>query len=237
MTNGGPGHATELLITYIYKSGFGQTKFDYAAALTVVQFIAAAGADLSRQPRRRRQCRRAGAAVSAMRQRATLLRHAALVGDLGDHAAARSTGCSRPRSPNENIYAYPPRLLPENPHLFNFVDVWYLIPFPRYLLNSLIVSALVVAVQRRLQRHGRLRADQELSGQARDPAAVPLLHADPVPGHHHPGLPDHRPSSGCSTPISASPSRCSPPSCASSCSRPPSRRCRTRSSTRRGSTA
>ena len=39
MTNGGPGHATELLITYIYKSGFGQTKFDYAAALTVVQFL------------------------------------------------------------------------------------------------------------------------------------------------------------------------------------------------------
>jgi ABC-type sugar transport system permease subunit len=39
MTNGGPGHATELLITYIYKSGFGQTKFDYAAALTVVQFV------------------------------------------------------------------------------------------------------------------------------------------------------------------------------------------------------
>jgi multiple sugar transport system permease protein len=26
------------LITHIYKSGFGQTKFDYAAALTVVQF-------------------------------------------------------------------------------------------------------------------------------------------------------------------------------------------------------
>jgi ABC-type glycerol-3-phosphate transport system permease component len=46
---------------------------------------------------------------------------------------------------NENIYAYPPRLLPENPHLFNFVDVWYLIPFPRYLANSLIVSGLVVA--------------------------------------------------------------------------------------------
>jgi len=38
MTNGGPGHATELLITYMYKAGFGQTKFDYAAAITVVQF-------------------------------------------------------------------------------------------------------------------------------------------------------------------------------------------------------
>ena len=39
MTNGGPGHATELLITWIYKAGFGQTRFDYAAALTVVQFL------------------------------------------------------------------------------------------------------------------------------------------------------------------------------------------------------
>lgn len=46
---------------------------------------------------------------------------------------------------NENIYAYPPRLFPEDPHLFNFVDVWYLIPFPRYLLNSILVSAIVVA--------------------------------------------------------------------------------------------
>lgn len=39
MTNGGPGHATELLVTYIYKAGFGQTRFDYAAAITVVQFV------------------------------------------------------------------------------------------------------------------------------------------------------------------------------------------------------
>jgi len=39
MTNGGPGHATELLITWIYKAGFGQSRFDYAAALTVVQFL------------------------------------------------------------------------------------------------------------------------------------------------------------------------------------------------------
>jgi len=38
MTNGGPGHATELLITYIYKQAFGETRFDYAAALTVAQF-------------------------------------------------------------------------------------------------------------------------------------------------------------------------------------------------------
>ena len=45
----------------------------------------------------------------------------------------------------ENIYAYPPRLIPQDPHLFNFVDVWYLIPFPRFVLNSVIVSAMAIA--------------------------------------------------------------------------------------------
>jgi len=39
MTGGGPGRATEILVTYIYKLGFGQTKFDYAAAVTVVFFV------------------------------------------------------------------------------------------------------------------------------------------------------------------------------------------------------
>ncbi|MCZ8122377.1 MAG: carbohydrate ABC transporter permease [Magnetospirillum sp.] len=45
---------------------------------------------------------------------------------------------------NENIYAYPPRLLPEDPHLFNFVDVWYLIPFDTYFWNSVVVSTIAV---------------------------------------------------------------------------------------------
>lgn len=45
----------------------------------------------------------------------------------------------------ENIYDYPPHLWPVRPNLFNFVDVWYLIPFPRYLLNSIIVSLIAVA--------------------------------------------------------------------------------------------
>ncbi len=39
MTGGGPGHATELLITYIYKAAFTLTQFDYAGALTVVMFV------------------------------------------------------------------------------------------------------------------------------------------------------------------------------------------------------
>jgi ABC-type glycerol-3-phosphate transport system permease component len=45
----------------------------------------------------------------------------------------------------ENIFSYPPSILPKDPHLFYFVDVWYTIPFFRYLVNSIIVSAIVVA--------------------------------------------------------------------------------------------
>jgi ABC-type glycerol-3-phosphate transport system permease component len=45
----------------------------------------------------------------------------------------------------ENIFAYPPALLPRSPHLYYYVDVWYFIPFARYFLNSVAVSAVVVA--------------------------------------------------------------------------------------------
>ena len=44
----------------------------------------------------------------------------------------------------ENIFVYPPALLPENPHPFFYVDVWYAIPFVRYLFNSIVVSVIVV---------------------------------------------------------------------------------------------
>jgi ABC-type sugar transport system permease subunit len=39
MTQGGPAHATDLLITYIYNVAFKLSKFDYAAAVTVVNFL------------------------------------------------------------------------------------------------------------------------------------------------------------------------------------------------------
>ena len=45
----------------------------------------------------------------------------------------------------ENIFVYPPAILPKNPHLFYYVDVWYTIPFFRFLVNSVAVSAIVVA--------------------------------------------------------------------------------------------
>jgi ABC-type glycerol-3-phosphate transport system permease component len=44
----------------------------------------------------------------------------------------------------ENIFVYPPAILPQDPNPFYFVDVWYAIPFLRYLVNSIIVSAIVV---------------------------------------------------------------------------------------------
>jgi len=45
---------------------------------------------------------------------------------------------------DENIFAYPPHILPTDPNLFSYVDVWYLIPFPRFLWNSVVVSLLAI---------------------------------------------------------------------------------------------
>jgi ABC-type glycerol-3-phosphate transport system permease component len=44
----------------------------------------------------------------------------------------------------ENLFVYPPRLWPESPHIFYFVDVWYAVPFVRYLWNSVVVSVIAV---------------------------------------------------------------------------------------------
>jgi len=44
----------------------------------------------------------------------------------------------------DNIFAYPPALLPRQVHLFYFVDVWYYIPFVRFLVNSVAVSLIAV---------------------------------------------------------------------------------------------
>jgi ABC-type glycerol-3-phosphate transport system permease component len=45
----------------------------------------------------------------------------------------------------ENIFVYPPSVLPVAPHPFYYVDTWYYIPFARYLANSVIVSGLSIA--------------------------------------------------------------------------------------------
>lgn len=49
------------------------------------------------------------------------------------------------KSGGENIFQYPPRLLPERPTLANFAAVFDTQPFARYTLNSVIVSAIAVS--------------------------------------------------------------------------------------------
>ncbi len=48
------------------------------------------------------------------------------------------------KSQGENIFQYPPRLIPENPTFTNFTDVWKQIPFIAYITNSFIVAFFVV---------------------------------------------------------------------------------------------
>jgi putative chitobiose transport system permease protein len=50
------------------------------------------------------------------------------------------------KAPSENIFQFPPQLLPEHPTLQNFVRVWQSQPFGRYFANSLLVSALTVGL-------------------------------------------------------------------------------------------
>jgi ABC-type glycerol-3-phosphate transport system permease component len=44
----------------------------------------------------------------------------------------------------ENIFAYPPTIIPQDPQIFYFIDVWYDIPFATFFLNSVVVVTLVI---------------------------------------------------------------------------------------------
>ncbi|NJN73141.1 MAG: carbohydrate ABC transporter permease [Limnothrix sp. RL_2_0] len=48
------------------------------------------------------------------------------------------------KSPTENIFSFPPQLIPETPTLQNFVTVWQNHPFGRYLFNSTLIAVLTV---------------------------------------------------------------------------------------------
>ncbi|BCX12236.1 MAG: lactose ABC transporter permease [Thermosynechococcus sp.] len=49
------------------------------------------------------------------------------------------------KSANEDIFAFPPRWLPAEPTLANFLTVWQTNPFGQYLFNSTLVAVLTVA--------------------------------------------------------------------------------------------
>jgi putative chitobiose transport system permease protein len=50
------------------------------------------------------------------------------------------------KSPTENVFSFPPQLLPKQPTLDNFKTVWETYPFGSYLWNSTIVAVLSVVL-------------------------------------------------------------------------------------------
>ncbi|WP_228035004.1 carbohydrate ABC transporter permease [Oculatella sp. LEGE 06141] len=50
------------------------------------------------------------------------------------------------KAPTEDIFQFPPRFLPAQPTLQNFVTVWQTNPFGRYLFNSTLVAVLTVGL-------------------------------------------------------------------------------------------
>ena len=50
------------------------------------------------------------------------------------------------KSPTENIFSFPPQLLPAEPTWANFQTVWVSYPFGQYLINSAIVAVLSVSL-------------------------------------------------------------------------------------------
>ncbi len=50
------------------------------------------------------------------------------------------------KSPTEDIFQFPPQLIPQAPTFQNFITVWQSNPFGRYLFNSTVISGLTVAL-------------------------------------------------------------------------------------------
>ena len=50
------------------------------------------------------------------------------------------------KSPTEDIFQFPPQLLPSQPTFNNFVRVWQTNPFGRYLFNSSLIAVLTVGL-------------------------------------------------------------------------------------------
>lgn len=48
------------------------------------------------------------------------------------------------KSPDENIFAYPPQFIPAHPTLDNFISVWQKVPMFWFFVNSIIVTLLTI---------------------------------------------------------------------------------------------
>ena len=184
MTQGGPDHATELLITYIYREGFGETRFDYAAALTIVQFALLLALTWLAH-------RAAGRNAGALECMKLLARSTPAGPDLRGDAGAVLLGAEDVADRRKHL-RLSAALIPHDANLFHYVDVWYFIPFPRYLLNSVAVSVLAVIGNLVLNALAGYALAQPFVGRQTIILLLLELHADSIPGHHHPRLSHHR---------------------------------------------
>ncbi|MEP0747681.1 MULTISPECIES: carbohydrate ABC transporter permease [unclassified Coleofasciculus] len=50
------------------------------------------------------------------------------------------------KSPTENIFQFPPQIVPQEPTFQNFITVWQTNPFGQYLFNSTLVAVLTVGL-------------------------------------------------------------------------------------------
>jgi putative chitobiose transport system permease protein len=50
------------------------------------------------------------------------------------------------KGPGEDLFTFPPQLIPQAPTLNNFINVWTNNPFGQYFLNSILVSVLTVGL-------------------------------------------------------------------------------------------
>lgn len=50
------------------------------------------------------------------------------------------------KSPSENVFGFPPQILPRQPTLANFAIAWKTAPFARYLFNSTFVAIITVVL-------------------------------------------------------------------------------------------
>ena len=48
------------------------------------------------------------------------------------------------KSPQENIFSYPPKFIPDMITFQNFIDAWNMVPFMSYIINSCIVAILTI---------------------------------------------------------------------------------------------
>ena len=92
----------------------------------------------------------------------------------------------------ENIFAYPPSILPQGIQPFFFVEAWYAIPFARFFLNSVVVASMVIVANLIFNAAAGYALTKDFWGKRTILLVLPVLHDDPVPRDHHPGLSDHR---------------------------------------------